>query len=87
MIVLPATETIVGIDATNYGCWCVLDFYNLRPDDGVRLVGMQSNLTGFDLSMDAVLSLNKQGYVGCSEFTLDFAQGREGEGGRGREGR
>lgn len=37
IIVLPTIESRVGIQKTNYGCWCILDFFNLRPDDGVRL--------------------------------------------------
>ena len=37
IIVLPTMEKTVGIERTNYGCWCVLDFFNLRPDDGVSL--------------------------------------------------
>ncbi len=37
-ILIPAMESIVGIESTNYGCWCVPDFFNIRPDDGVRLL-------------------------------------------------
>lgn len=37
ILVLPTVESIVGISSTNNGCWCVLDFYNLRPDDGVSI--------------------------------------------------
>ncbi len=25
----------MGIEKTNFGCWCVPDFFNIRPDDGV----------------------------------------------------
>jgi hypothetical protein len=33
-VVLPVTESIVGIEATDQGCWCIVDFFNLRPDNG-----------------------------------------------------
>ena len=37
LIVLPAVEGVVGIKSANLGCWCVLDFFNIRPDNGVRI--------------------------------------------------
>jgi len=37
VVVLAVVEKVVGIETTNRGCWCVLDFFNLRPDNGVSL--------------------------------------------------
>ncbi|XP_064392891.1 transmembrane protein 116-like [Halichondria panicea] len=41
-ILIPAMESIVGIESTNYGCWCVPDFFNIRPDDGLEVSHFQS---------------------------------------------
>ena len=38
IIMVPTMEALVGIDSTNKGCWCIPDFFNLRPDDGVSRV-------------------------------------------------
>lgn len=35
VVVLAVTEKEVGIEATHEGCWCIVDFFNLRPDNGL----------------------------------------------------
>ncbi|CAI8055028.1 hypothetical protein GBAR_LOCUS30029 [Geodia barretti] len=34
LVVLPVTEALVGLESTDKGCWCIVDFFNLRPDNG-----------------------------------------------------
>ena len=45
VVVLPAVEAVVGINSTNMGCWCVVDFFNLRPDNGVSCQIMSNSLS------------------------------------------
>jgi len=52
---LPITETLIGIDATNYGCWCILDFFNLRPDDGS--FALESPFNQFALSQASIIGV------------------------------
>lgn len=56
VIVLPAVESIVGINSTNRGCWCVLDFFNLRPDDG--LDGIDSKFNKFAITHATVIGIS-----------------------------
>ena len=44
VVVLSVLESVVGIEITNAGCWCVLDFFNLRPDNGVSHGKIMNNI-------------------------------------------
>ncbi|XP_011404615.1 PREDICTED: transmembrane protein 116-like [Amphimedon queenslandica] len=34
LLVLPVTESMIGLDIANNACWCFIDFFNTRPGGG-----------------------------------------------------
>lgn len=43
LLVLPVTESKVGLEISDDACWCFIDFFNTRPDNG-----LSNNHSDFD---------------------------------------